>query len=158
MPSEPAVDAGTTPSISQIYHTLLLYCEQWSLALYEALLFPLCCKNYSQEVRERRKNSNWKSGWSFTHHPPPDPCFSPLDSLCSASWFFSLPQPNVGNVNQQKAASDLQGGIWIHFFKKGQNSYISSRKELFLNLKRLRRIWHCVCTQKTRCSTCWEGP
>lgn len=45
----------------------------------------------------------------------PNPCFFPpkFDSLRSTSCFLLSTRPNTGNVNQQKAALDLQGGIWI---------------------------------------------
>lgn len=33
---------------------------------------------------------------------------------------FLSAQPKVGNVNQQNAASDLQGGIWVQFFESGR--------------------------------------
>lgn len=32
-------------------------------------------------------------------------------------------QPNVGNVNQQKAALDLEEGIWIHLFESSRTPY-----------------------------------
>lgn len=66
-------------------------------------------------------------------------------------------QPNVGNVNQQKAALDLQEGIWIHLlessgtpYSPNQNRFLvpleprSSRNGLFLTFSRSGRIRYCL--------------
>lgn len=80
---------------------------------------------------------------------PTRPQFFPLlDSLCSASWFFSLPQPNVGNVNQQKAAIDLQGGIWIHLFESSRTPTSPAGRSYFRTFRGLEGSGTVYVTQK----------
>lgn len=99
---------------------------------------------------------------SSSPNPSPSPLF-PFPSPVWLTLFCVTVCPHfcpMQNVNQQKAALDLQGGIWIQFFE------MSCSKSLYPNYlldcgnsgaaKRARSlVWlHCEAEGFRRCKTC----
>lgn len=84
-------------------------------------------KKEKQQLKERLK---------FCPSSTTRPLFFPLlDSLCSASWFFSLPQPNVGMLISRKLLQIYKGEFGSTSLKRGRTPTSPAGRSYFGSLR-----------------------